>query len=214
MSNLTHRQRVKVNAALAIIHGNGHDASAVSRQAKASALNGLSLQQGYEAALNSFIQSNPAMGNEIARTIAVIGASDDATVNSYHHALTEYNATGSIVAMSAMLPTMARDSVALAIRNGEITAADVANGGVETALGFTPSDAMIAAAMMPEAAPAQAPASAPVAAPAAPAAQTPQTVGQASPANNYNKTGEALKSWIGLPMAYVAAQEALAANAS
>ncbi|AYJ87290.1 hypothetical protein D3Y57_16800 [Sphingomonas paeninsulae] len=161
MTALTHRQRVKINAALAIIHGNGHDASGVSRQAKASAVNGVSLQQGYEAALNSFIQSNPAMGNEIVRTIAVIGASDDATVNSYHHALTEYNATGSIVAMSAMLPTMARDSVALAIRNGEITQEDVANGGLETALGFAPSDAMTAAAMTPAAAPAQAAQAAP-----------------------------------------------------
>ncbi|WP_293883047.1 hypothetical protein [Sphingomonas sp.] len=192
-----------MNAALAIIHGNGHDASAVSRQAKASALNGMSLQQGYEAALNSFLQSNPTLANEIARTIAVIGASDDATVNSYDQAISEFNATGSTLAMQAMMPTMAKDSVALAIRNGEITAEDVGNGGLETALGFAPSEAMMAAAMTPEAAPA----SAPVTAPVAPVAHTPQSVGQASPANNYNKTGEALKSWIGLPMAYVAAQE-------
>ena len=79
--------------------------------------------------------------------------------------------TGSTVAMQGMLPTMARDSVALAIRNGEITQDDVANGGLNTALGFAPSDAMIAAAMTPDAAPAQAAAVAPVAAPAAPVVQ-------------------------------------------
>lgn len=210
MSGLTHRQRVKINAALAIIHGNGHDASAITQEAKASAVNGVSLQQGYEAALTRFIQSNLDMANEITRTIAVIGASDDATVNSYHHALSEYIATGSIVAMAAMLPTMARDSVALAIRNGEITQEDVANGGLETALGFAPSDAMTAAAMTPTAAPTQAPAAAPQTPLAAPMALAPQTAGPNSPANNYGKTGEALRSWVGLPLAYVAAQEAVA----
>jgi hypothetical protein len=212
MANLTHRQRVKINAALAIIHGNGGDASGVSKQAKASAINGVSLQQGYEAALTSFIRTNPAMADEITRTIAVIGASDDATVNSYHHALTEYNATGSTVAMQAMMPTMARDSVALAIRNGEITQDDVANGGLETALGYAPSDAMTAAAMAPVAAPAQAPAAAPQTPQAASVAPTPQISGQRSPANNYGKTGEALKSYLGLPQAYVEAQQALEAN--
>ena len=165
MTALTNKQRVQVNAALAIIHGTGHNASAVTAAAKAFHAQGHTPQKGFELALSDFVQAQPSLAREISNTVRLIAASDDATIGLYDHAITQYNQHGDDSALTALQPTIARDSVALAIRHGEITAADVANGGLETALGYAPSQSMIDAAIAPADAPAPAPAIAPTVVP-------------------------------------------------
>ena len=147
MTALTNKQRVKVNAALAIIHSNGGNASAVTAHAKALQRSGHDARSGFETALNAAMATSPELSNEISKTIRLIEASDDATVAQYDSALTAYNHSGSDAQLKALAPMIARDSAALAIRNGETTQADIANGGLAAALGYEPDDAMAAAAM-------------------------------------------------------------------
>ena len=227
MTALTNRQRVQVNAALAFIHASGHDASAVTRDARAFQTQGHSASQAFQKALNTFVGSYPEMSRPVSRTVSLIGASDDVTLARYDHALTQYNQTGDDGAINALAPMMAQDSVALALRNGDITEADIANGGVETALGFKPSPEVLAAAT----APAQAPAAGPFAGARQSFAFKPaqQADGQPAPRSwlngtqtgvdrpadpTHGKTGEALARWHGLPMAYVEAQQAAGAQDS
>ncbi len=225
MTALTNKQRVQINTALAIVHASGHNASAITQEAKGYQAQGHPHVKAYELALSSFTRTNAYMAPAIQKTIALVGASSDATIARYDHAVSRYNETGSDDAIEALAPMMAQDSVALAIRNGEITQADIANGGVKTALGFHPTEAMQAAAMAAPAAAETAPA-APVA-PTAPAPQAPapraatpapqrrdNTTGAQSldaalnrlSEPTHGKTGAALASWHGLPMAYVNAQ--------
>lgn len=231
MTALTNKQRVAVNTALAIIHASGHNASAVTLEAKGYKAQGHTHVKAYELALDTFNQANPHMAKAVQRSITLVCASDDATVARYDHAVSRYNQTGNEDAIEALAPMMAQDAVALALRNGEITQADLANGGVETALGFAPTEAMTAAAMEVPAPVAPAPAEAAPAAPAPVAASTaPQAPAQriATPAPQrrpndtgpmstqaainrlseptHGKTGAALARWHGLPMAFVEAQ--------
>ena len=225
MTALTNKQRVQVNTALAIVHASGHNASDITAEAKAYQLQWHSHVKAYEYALSTFTRANPYMATAIQKTVALVGASSDATVARYDHAVQRYNETGNDDAIEALAPMMAQDSVALAIRNGEITAADVANGGIETALGFAPTEAMTAAAMA-----GPAPVDTAPAAPAAPIATAPQAPAPraATPAPQrrdnstgtqsldaalnrlseptHGKSGAALASWHGLPMAYVQSQ--------
>ena len=215
---LTYKQRVQVNTALAIVHASGHNASDITAEAKAYQLQGHSHVKAYEYALSTFTRANPYMATAIQKTVALVGASSDETIARYDHAVSRYNETGNDDAIEALAPMMAQDSVALAIRNGEITQEDVANGGVEKALGFAPTEAMQTAAMeAPAPAPADIDPAGPIAAPTAPA--TAQTAAPAAASNapapayggtsggwgptGYSspKTGEALASWTGIPLA-------------
>jgi hypothetical protein len=224
MTALTNKQRVQINTALAIVHASGHNASDITTEAKAYQLQGHSHVKAYEYALSTFTRANPYMAPAIQKTIALVGASSDATVARYDHAVQRYNETGNDDAIEALAPMMAQDSVALAIRNGEITQADLANGGIETALGFAPTEAMTAAAMTAPA-PAAPVAAAPVATPAAPQAPAPLAATPALQRRDnstgtqsldaainrlseptHGKSGAALASWHGLPMAYVQSQ--------
>lgn len=210
MTALTNKQRVKVNAALATIHSSGGDASAVTAHAKALERSGHTARAGFEMALNAAIAASPGISAEIGRTIRLIEASDDATVARYDSALTAYNQTGSDAALQALAPMIAQDSVALAIRMGEMTQADIANGGLADALGFAPSDGMLAAALSapgPVAAPAQSFAfnAANIPASARPANDGNMVNGgPSSPfgARGYStpKTGAALARQVGIPM--------------
>jgi hypothetical protein len=224
MTALTNKQRVQVNTALAIVHASGHNASDITAEAKAYQLQGHSHVKAYEYALSTFTRANPYMATAIQKTVALVGASSDATVARYDYAVQRYNETGNDDAIEALAPMMAQDSVALAIRNGEITAEDVANGGIETALGFAPTEAMTAAAMTAPA-PVAPVAAAPVATPAAPQAPAPRAATPAPQRRDnstgtqsldaainrlseptHGKSGAALASWHGLPMAYVQSQ--------
>lgn len=222
MTALTHRQRVAVNAALAMVHASGRDASAITREAKGHQAQGHTSVKAYEAALHTFTRANPTMARAIQKTMSVVCASSDATVDRYHYAITRYNETGNDDAINSLAPTMAQDSVALALRNGEITQADLANGGIETAMGYAPTPEMVAAVMAT--APAASPFASPTAATAnAPASQAPthapvrrttdvgtegtQAAIARLSAPTHGKTGAALARWHGLPMAFVEAQQ-------
>jgi hypothetical protein len=217
MTALTNKQRVKVNAALTIVHSNGGDASAVTAHAKRLQTLGHSARTAYEVALNTAVQSAPDMGASIERSIRLIEASDDATVAKYDSALSSYNQTGSDAELKALAPMIAQDSAALAIRMGEMTHDDIANGGLASALGFDPDDGMVAAAM--SAPPTQAAPQAPgetfafkdTVAPGAPAAQRHSTSQYDGPFphGGYSapKTGAALARQVGIPMSMVKTAE-------
>jgi hypothetical protein len=213
MTALTHKQRVKVNAALASIHAHGHDASAVTGLAKQLQASGHDARSSFEFALNRFADSNPDMGDMLGKITRLVEASDAATVHWYDQALGHYNQTGDDSGISALAPMIAQDSVALAIRSGEMSEADLATDGLETALGFAPSDAMVHAAT---AAPAPAPAqrasfsfrAPPPGAPSAPRSFVNGTQHGAVGTTGIKapKTGAALAREVGVPMAYAVAQ--------
>lgn len=221
MTALTHRQRVAVNAALAMVHASGRDASAITAEAKAYQAQGHTHLKAHETALTTFSQANPTMARAVQKTISLVSASSNETVDRYHYAITRYNETGNTDAIDALAPMIAQDSVALAIHNGEITPDDIANGGIETALGYAPTADMTAAVMAaaPTAIAPTNPAPAPAAAPPA-QAPTPAPVRRGTDLGTegtqaaigrlsqptHGKTGEALARWHGLPMAYVEAQ--------
>lgn len=210
MTALTHKQRVKVNAALASIHAHGHDASAVTGLAKQLQASGHDARSSFEFALNRFADSNPDMRDMLGKITRLVEASDAATVGRYDQALSHYNQTGDDSAISALAPMIAQDSVALAIRSGEISEADLAHGGLERALGFTPSDAMVHAATAAPA-PAQR-ASFAFNAPPPGAAPAPRSFVNGTQHGAVGvtgikapKTGAALAREVGVPMAYAVA---------
>lgn len=138
MTNLTVKQRAKINAALCIIHDNDGDAGAVTAMARTIMATGHDARTSYEKALNSFAAENPAFERVIGKMVNLIEASSTRTVAAYDIALSDYIATGNNAGMVALAPTIAKDSIALAIHNGEMTEADVATGGLAQALGFEP----------------------------------------------------------------------------
>lgn len=137
MTNLTARQRVKINAALAFIHNDGHDAKAVGRLAQSDMARGISPRAAYQRAIRDFTKGKPDLGDRIAHAFRLVEASDDATVASYGEALHQYNETGNPAALQSVADTFAQDSIALAVRNGELAEAEAGNSAaVEAALGF------------------------------------------------------------------------------
>ncbi len=227
MTALTNKQRVKVNAALTVIHSNGGDASGVTAHAKRLTALGHPARTAYEIALDTALATSPELGASIQRTIRLIEASDDPTVALYDNALATYNRTGSEAELQALAPMMARDAAALAIKLGEMTQADIASGGLAAALGYEPDQTMIDAAMSPapaNAAPAPAPsdnfsfksAQAPTANPAAPAHRGSNDWvngaqgGSPFGAKGYSvpKTGAALARQVGIPLAALKQGEA------
>lgn len=218
MTALTNKQRVKVNASLTIIHSSGGDASAVTAHAKRLQSLGHPARTAYEIALNTAVQSSPDLGASIERSIRLIENSDDATVAKYDSALATYNQTGSEAELQALAPMVAQDSAALAIRMGEMTHDDIDSGGLADALGYEPSDGMIAAAAsapLPSAAPqAQGEAFAFKDADTArtSSAQRPYSTSQYGgpfPNGGYSapKTGEALARQVGIPMSMLKTPE-------
>lgn len=163
MTVLTNRQRVTVNAALASIHGAGYDPNAVSHAARVNIAQGLPAAVAYGRALDGFFATLPAEDRgAIERITRLVHHSDDATVAQYDAAINSYNASdGDETALAALYPMMARDGVALALKNGEITQAEIDDGtGVAAALGYEPMPEQVAALQSPapEAAPAAPPA--------------------------------------------------------
>ena len=159
MTALTDKQRVKINAALTIIHGHGHSPAAVTQQARELIAIGHPARSAYEQALNSFAQRLPGIGGAIAKVAQLIEASDSPTVAQYDSALSLYIQTGDNSGIAALEPMIVADATALAIRAGESTADALAGLSIDDALG-TAYDEMQERITAPEliAAPAPAPA--------------------------------------------------------
>lgn len=149
MSRLTQRQRVKVNAALSLIHSQGYDAQAVVSWAKEYQRTGYDARRAYQQALNEFAAGQPALAVPIGKLTRLVDASDVPTVAKYDVALSAYIATGDDNALAEIAPIIARDSVALAIKNGELTAGDVSAARAEAATGFAMVDEAVTAASAP-----------------------------------------------------------------
>lgn len=161
MTALTDKQRVKVNAALTIIHGHGYDPAPVTKIARDLIAIGHPARSAYEQALNTFAQSRPGIGGAIAKVAQLIEASDGPTVARYDDALSLYIQTGDNSGINALEAMIVADATALAIRSGESTADALAGLSIDDALG-TAFDEMqertTTPEMMTDPAPAPAPA--------------------------------------------------------
>lgn len=145
MTALTIKQRAKVNAALCLIHDSGGDASAVSGLAAEMIAAGHQPRISFEKALNTYARTKPELGDAIGKMTRLVEASSPATVAMYDQALSQYIDTGDNSGLTALAPTIAADSIALAIHNGEMSEADAGAGGLEMALGFKPGPLLEAA---------------------------------------------------------------------
>lgn len=148
--SLNNRQRVKVNAALALIALHGHNPRPVQKAAKESMGKGIPAPEAYTLALNAFAGRVPAMRQSLEIAIQLVGASDEATVAQYDKAITAYNQTGDESHFDAITPMIVEDAKALAIRNGDVTAEDALYWDVQAALGIDET-AISAAPDMPDA---------------------------------------------------------------
>jgi len=122
--SLTRKQTATFNAALALIHSNGHDVHAVTRDVQARIGNGTPPKLAYERALNAFVDRQPDMLAPLQRTTKLIEASDDRTVAKYNVALSRYIETGDEGVMAGLATMIAQDVAQLAARTGE-TAPDM-----------------------------------------------------------------------------------------
>jgi hypothetical protein len=135
---LNARQRTKINAALCLLHDEGHDANSVIHVANELIKQGSDTRSAYEDALNAFIGEQPAMLPVISKIHRLVDASDDGTVDQYDAALSEYVTTGDDSSLNALAPMIAEDSIALALQDGEITQEEADSGDLAKALGFEP----------------------------------------------------------------------------
>lgn len=143
---LTTRQRTKINAALCLLHDNGSDPNAVIGMAKMLERDGYDTRSAFEAAINTYLDHDPHILPTLSKVLGLIEASDDATVDQYDHALSTYVETEDDSALSALAPMIAQDSLALALRDGEISVEEAASGDLHKALGFEPGQALLDAA--------------------------------------------------------------------
>ena len=143
---LNQRQRVKINAALSMIYAGGYDAQTVITWAKEYRSKGYDQRRAYEQALNEFAAGQPEIAPAMVKFTRLIQASDEQSVAQYDHALSTYIQTGDNSGMEALGPMIARDSVALAVRSGELQGG-VTPENVEAALGFAMDDGHVQAAV-------------------------------------------------------------------
>lgn len=139
---LTARQRTKINAALCLIHDLGHKASDVINLANQHIRGGTDPRTAYERSLNTFLGNAPDLMPVVSKVLRLVDASDDKTVDQYDAALDSYIATGDDSSINALAPTIAEDSLALAVREGELTQEEADSGDLAKALGFEPGPAL------------------------------------------------------------------------
>jgi hypothetical protein len=141
MSQLTHRQRVTVNAALSMIALHGHNPRAVQAVAQKHIVAGAAANKAYTAALEEFTGAVPGIRETLATIIALVSNSDDATLARYDTALSQFNETGDNNELEALGPMIADDFKALLIHNGLATAEEAAgfDFSAAEALGFDDS---------------------------------------------------------------------------
>lgn len=158
MTALSVRDRTKFNAALAIIHDAGHNASALTQAARINMAEGWDAARSYKAVLEDFAKHNPAIMPQMKQAIRVIDASDEPTVAKYDAAVSHYIETGDNSAIEALGPTFARDSIALAVRSGELSQDAIGSPeALGIAMGFDPGPEGQAALTAPAGSPALAP---------------------------------------------------------
>lgn len=148
---LSIKQRVKVNAALSLIYSQGYDAQTVVTWAREYVGMGHTDARAYQMALNEFAAGQPDIGNSLGKITRLVEASDVATVAKYDAALSEYISTGDDSALVALGPMIAQDSVALAVKNGELPEGALTGEAIESALGFAMADAVVTQATTPAA---------------------------------------------------------------
>jgi hypothetical protein len=146
MTALNKRQGVKINAALSMIYHHGYDAQTVVGWAREYQQQGYPMAKSYERALNEFIAGQPELGGAIVRINRLIHASDDATVDQYESAINQYIENGDGSAIETLGPVIARDSVELARRNGELADGSITPEAVQSALGIGMADHIVQAA--------------------------------------------------------------------
>jgi len=142
---LTTRQRTKVNAALCLMHDHGYDANSVIKQANELIKGGADTRSAYEQSINSLLGNEPDLLPVVSKVMRLVDASDDATVDTYDAALSTYVTTGDNTDLNALAPTIAEDSLALAVKDGEITQEEADSGDIAKALGFEPGPALVEA---------------------------------------------------------------------
>lgn len=150
---LTAKQGVKINAALSMIYARGYDAQTVVNWARTYQRSGHDIRRSYEKALSDFVGGQPDLGPVLGKVTRLVEASDDTTVARYGAAIQAYIETGDDSAIAALGPMIARDSVALAVKNGELEDGAVTAESVEAAIGFAMEDTFVAAGAEPEAPP-------------------------------------------------------------
>ena len=138
---MTPKQRAQVNAALVIIHDSGNSAPAVTKAAQALIAKGHPATVAYSTVLTEFAAAFPTLGATMSKVTRLIQASAPESVAQYDKALSEYIKTGSSVSLNALAPMVARDSMALAVKHGEMTEEDAASGDYSAALDAEPSAA-------------------------------------------------------------------------
>ena len=220
MTALTDKQRVKVNAALTIIHGHGYDPAPVTKIARDLIAIGHPARSAYEQALNTFAQSRPGIGGAISKVAQLIEASDPDTVARYDDALSLYIQTGDNSGIAALEPMIVADAMALAIRSGEGTADALAGLTIDDALGTafdemqertTAPEMMATPAPVPTvsqsfafAVPGQAPRPTSASLAQRPTMQAPPTLSNGT-AVRAPLSERAARSWSGIPMGATAA---------
>ncbi len=210
MTALTNKQRVKVNAALAIIHGHGFGANAIGKEAHILMGTGHPAHTAYAMALNNFAQKQPGVGGSIAKVTRLIEASDKTTLAQYDQALNQYIQTGDDSGISALQDMIVADSMALAIRSGEGTEDTLAGLTIDTALAVSHDEMQDLADPAPEPAPVpnqtfsfNAPGQA-TAKPNAPPPNANPTQGEPAPSSDTaaraSMSGHRARSWAGVPI--------------
>lgn len=145
MSNLTVRQRTKINAALVTLHATGGDPNAVTAAAKKLIALGHQPAKSFEQAINQALQGNADLTQRVSRALDQIMASNDRTVAQYDQALSRFIQSGDHSNIAAVAPIATRDAVSLAVRNGELSKEDVAAGRIDwAALGMSAEAAQAA----------------------------------------------------------------------
>ncbi|MFK4794783.1 hypothetical protein [Sphingobium sp. ZW T5_29] len=180
--NATGKQLTTFDAVLTCISAAGYDPDVAHAAAEADIAAGVPPLTAYSRALNNYVSTLPAdLQGTIGKIARLVSNSDEATLAQYDAAMTNYNETGDETAIEALYPTMARDGVALALKDGEITQAEIDNGtGIAAALGYDPMPEQIAALQSPAPGVTPAPQEAPqqFRPPAAPEAPQPVPSGQ------------------------------------
>lgn len=131
MTALTMKERASVNAALATIHASGRDVRPIQQQARTAMSQGKPPYAAYKAALGAFVKASPDLAPVLRHTDRLIEASDSRTVGRYDKALSAYIATGDEAHVNALEGMFRADSVALAVKSGELSGEDVAAGRVD-----------------------------------------------------------------------------------
>ncbi|GAB5350371.1 hypothetical protein [Qipengyuania sp. 483] len=121
---LSRRDRAKVQAALVQLHDLNIDTGEVTGVAERLIGMGTPARKAYDTAFTKFTASHPHLHAPLQRLGQLIDATDDRTIASYNVALDSYISTGDPTALQSLMPTVAEDMRAMAVRTGDASFAD------------------------------------------------------------------------------------------